>query len=48
MIEEEPYAEYLELDVTDYEQINDLKGLMRDQVVNDDHLPKGENFLEVK
>ena len=48
VIEEEPYAEYLELDVSDYEQLNDLKGLMRDKVENDDHLPKGENFLEVK
>lgn len=48
VIEDEPYAEYLELDMTDYQYLNGINGLMRDKVVNTDHLPKGEKYLEVK
>jgi len=48
VIENEPYAEHLELDMTDYTYLNGINGLMRDKVLTTDHLPKGENFLEVK
>ncbi len=48
VIEDEPYAEYLELNLKGYKYLNGVNGLMREKVVTMDHLPKGDNYLEVK